>query len=99
MVPILRDNGERDMELSYERISTNQESLIFWIDIIQKDSSMQPLLLNLWVLSQDFSHISDNILCKENHQPLYYKGNIICKVKGQKETVIIERIKNYLSSR
>lgn len=51
---------------------TNQKSLIFRIYIIQKDSSMQPLLLNLRILGQDFAHISYNILPKKEKKIIIY---------------------------
>ena len=48
------------------------KSLILWIDIIQENSSVQPLLLNLRIFGQNFAHISYNILHVENSAPNLY---------------------------
>lgn len=46
------------------RSTTDQESLIFSIDIIQKYSPMQLLLFYLRILGQNLTHVSDNDLPK-----------------------------------
>lgn len=74
--------------------STNQKSLVFRINIFQKHSSVQPLLLNLWILCQDFAHVSDNTLQgksktnqlitdeKSNKNPMAAKKATIIRMKG-----------------
>lgn len=50
-------SSQKDM-----KIHTNQKGLIFCMNVVQKYSSMQSLLLYLWIFSQDFAHISNNVL-------------------------------------
>jgi len=47
------------------KTDTNHKSLIFRINILQKDPSMQFLLLYLRIFGQNLAHISYNVLREE----------------------------------
>ncbi len=66
--------------------STNQKSLVFRINIFQKHSSVQPLLLNLWILCQDFPHVSDNTLQGKSRQT-----NVIIDKKSNKNSIAAKK--------